>query len=73
MSTAKRAVTACDGPGCKATHDKGEHVIASGWLIVDGQYEQGDFCGIGCLATWAMAKAVDLTGGTTESQREAEQ
>lgn len=60
MSTKTQAVTSCDGPGCSAEHHEGEHAYAPGWLSVAGD-ETGDFCGMGCLATWAMALARSLT------------
>jgi hypothetical protein len=60
VTTAQKAIVACDGPGCTETHGEGEHTIPPGWYSVAGE-ESGDFCSVGCLATWAMARATDLT------------
>lgn len=73
LDKGQRATTACDGPGCSAEHTEGEHVVATGWLSVTATIDehQGDFCSVGCLATWAMALATDLgTGGKRQWDHE---
>ncbi len=62
MSTKQQHITGCDGPGCPSSQSEGTRIIAPNWYFLDGDGDRLDFCSVGCTATWAMAKASDLTG-----------